>query len=111
MPSDDGWLFVGLFLLCSAVGLGAVAVGVWRLARRWRARRAWRTSLGADLSVPRCRACAATDCPGIAGGIEVCPGWQEAEARAARGEYLPTVPLRLSPRAADLIDRIEADER
>jgi hypothetical protein len=61
-----------------------------------------------DLSVPRCQACAATDCPGITGGIEACPGWQEAEARNARGEYLPTYPypaaehLALRPWAAAL---------
>jgi hypothetical protein len=46
-----------------------------------------------DITVPRCVACASTDCPGIRDGIDACPLWREAEARNARGEYLPTYPL------------------
>lgn len=45
-----------------------------------------------DIDTPRCRACASTTCPGIKGGVDACPLWQEAEARNARGEYLPTTP-------------------
>jgi hypothetical protein len=48
--------------------------------------------LGFDIDTPRCRACASTTCPGIAGGVDACPEWQAAEARNARGEYLPTTP-------------------
>jgi hypothetical protein len=54
----------------------------------------------AAILVPRCKACAGTDCPGITGGIDVCPAWQEAEARNARGEYLQTTPIRV---AADVV--------
>ena len=46
-----------------------------------------------DLSIPRCMSCASTNCPGIKGGIGACPLWREAEARSARGEYLPTYPI------------------
>jgi hypothetical protein len=42
---------------------------------------------------PRCRACASTSCPGVAGGIDACPEWRAAGERADRGEYLPSYPL------------------
>jgi hypothetical protein len=38
-----------------------------------------------------CPSCARADCPGIR-GVDLCPSWQEAEERNARGEYLPTFP-------------------
>jgi len=41
----------------------------------------------------RCTACGSTTCPGITGGIDACPRWQEAEARNQRGEYLTTYPV------------------
>lgn len=42
---------------------------------------------------PRCHACGAADCPAAGtGGVDSCPLWQDAEARADRGEYLPTRP-------------------
>jgi len=47
-----------------------------------------------DMSVPRCHSCGKTDCPATGKPyVDDCPLWQEAEARAARGEYLTTVPL------------------
>ena len=57
-----------------------------------------------DGSPPRCRACGSAGCPAAgAAGVDNCPRWQEAEGRAARGEYLPTVaadwaaPVRQTP--------------
>jgi hypothetical protein len=38
-----------------------------------------------------CPACASPDCPGIR-GIDLCPRWQEAVERNARGDYLPMRP-------------------
>ena len=44
----------------------------------------------------RCHACGSTDCPAAGKPyVDDCPGWQEAEARLARGGYLPTRPLPL----------------
>jgi len=44
----------------------------------------------------RCHACGRTDCPAAGKPyVDDCPGWQDAEARLARGGYLPTRPLPL----------------
>jgi hypothetical protein len=39
-----------------------------------------------------CAACGSGSCPGVAGGVDACPRWQEAEERRDRGEFLPTFP-------------------
>lgn len=41
----------------------------------------------------RCHACGAVDCPAAGEPyVDDCALWQEAEARRARGEFLPTTP-------------------
>jgi hypothetical protein len=38
---------------------------------------------------PRCHSCGGLDCPAAGKDyVDDCPGWQEAEARNVRGEYL-----------------------
>jgi hypothetical protein len=44
-----------------------------------------------------CAACGSASCPGVAGGVDACPLWQEAEERRDRGEFLPTFPLPADP--------------
>jgi hypothetical protein len=39
-----------------------------------------------------CAACGSASCPGVAGGVDACPLWREAEDRRDRGEFLPTFP-------------------
>jgi hypothetical protein len=40
-----------------------------------------------------CHSCGRADCPAAGKPyVDDCPLWQEAEARAARGEYLTTIP-------------------
>lgn len=61
----------------------------------------------AEADPVRCQACGrSTICPGITGGVDACPRWQEAEARRAHGEYLTTRPAAVMSPA----DR-EADRR
>ena len=48
------------------------------------------------MSPNRCHSCGGLDCPAAGKDyVDDCPLWQEAEARAARGEYLTTTPYDL----------------
>ena len=60
-----------------------------------------------DTQPRHCAACGRPDCTGRI-AVDFCPQWQEAEARAARGEYLTTSPVRwFEPRRCEDCGHLE----